>query len=260
MISLATYLLNAALALLLSVQMNTAATHAQRQQVIGVTSQAIQLAEQVRAQTGLDATLGGSSSTGTSSQHQSTSTFYLSPSSGPPGTVATLSISFSVCGNQAPPGECTEDRFDDYQLLQDDSVVADSLPFVSPTDWSVPQIEIPLSTASGTYELAVKNCLGIGCSTYPLAPFRVTTPSSPQKISITDVSPRSGLPGTQITISGRGFSKLTLTYPSRSTSSTGIWLTDGRLWAYLASPDTAQITNDDTIVTTLVRTACPVEE
>jgi len=52
-----------------------------------------------------------------------TQTYSLSPSFGSAGIVTTLSPIFSVCGSNAPVGECTEDRFDTYEWIENGSNV-----------------------------------------------------------------------------------------------------------------------------------------
>jgi hypothetical protein len=159
MSAFATTVLQLALTLLLSVQTNTTATDAQRQQAITVATQAIQLAEQVMA-----------SSARTS---QSTApTYSLSPSSGPVGTLITLSGTFTTCGSSTPAGECTEDRFNQPVFFQNGSVVATTLAVSN----SEPQTyQVPSTLVPGVYQFGMQNCLGQGCTNYSLAQFTVTS-------------------------------------------------------------------------------------
>jgi hypothetical protein len=157
MASFAATVLQLALTLLLSTQTNTSVTDVQRQQAIAVATQAIQLAEQAIA---------------SPAQTTQSTTLTLSPSSGPVGTLVTLSDTFSICAGSTPAGECTEDRFNQPVFFQNGSVIAATQAVTN----SEPQTyEVPSSLVPGVYQFGMQNCLGQGCTNYPLAEFTVTS-------------------------------------------------------------------------------------
>jgi peptidoglycan hydrolase-like protein with peptidoglycan-binding domain len=92
----------------------------------------------------------------------------------------------------------------------------------------------------------------------PIVPPVTTQSSTP--ISISNVTPSSGPVGTQITITGSGFSQIPLADPGSGGYGEGIWLANGSVWSYLAGPLQTKILNDNTIVATVGSVACPGEQ
>lgn len=150
-------ILQSALALLLSVQNNTAASDAQRQQAVMVAEQAIHLAGQALGNSGQDV-------------RSSTSPYSLSPSAGPVGTTFMLTGAFTTCAISAAVN-CTQDRFNQPAFFQNGSVMA-----ITQTPPGTPPrtYEVPSSLDPGVYQFGMQNCLGVECTNYPLAEFTVT--------------------------------------------------------------------------------------
>ena len=98
----------------------------------------------------------------------------ISPTSGPAGTTIALTGNFSVCGSSISPVDCSTNRFNQYVLLQNGVAVGGALNFVGYAADGRSEVQIPTSIASGVYQFAVQNCLGISCSNYPQATFTVT--------------------------------------------------------------------------------------
>jgi len=85
-------------------------------------------------------------------------------------------------------------------------------------------------------------------------------PSPSQQISITSVNPSSGPIGTQITITGTGLSHVPLAYPGGGKYGEGIWLTNDKVWSYLAGPLDTKIVDDNTVVAKIGSEACPAPQ
>ena len=144
----------------------------------------------------------------TSENSSATTSITISPTSGPAGTMISLSGTFSVCGGQVPGGECTEDRFDTPVFLQGGTSMANDIE--SSVDSAQNLVyQVPMSLVPGKYQFAIQNCFGKGCVNYTLGWFMVTAPNMATNPAINSISPQSlsssALQGATITIHGSNF-------------------------------------------------------
>jgi hypothetical protein len=157
------------------------------------------------------ATSSASISNSSSSDQSASSTIFITPTSGPAGTMVIVH-NFPSCTDA---DMCMGHRFDVPLFVQSGI----DIPQINNSNLSESTLngsmayQVPASSTPGDYEFVIQNCLGKGCGNEVLGRFTVIPQNSSVIPHIDSISPRavtsSTLPGIIITVHGSNFTSST---------------------------------------------------